>query len=168
MSADILTLGGIVFRDFSAPERMPFGGRHTLKVHKLIGGQRVIDAMGPDDREIAWAGTFWGDNALAQAQELDALRALGQPLGLSWGGGAWTVVIESFLPDVRRLPMCVPYSISCVVAQNGALGALGAIAQGVDSLVSGDLAFVAAGLERASIRAAAAAEAAAGTILPLD
>ncbi len=42
--------------------------------------------------------------------------------------------------------MCVPYSISCVVAQNGALGALGAIAQGVDSLVSGDLAFVAAEL----------------------
>ena len=139
MAADILTLGGIVFRDFAAPARMGFGGRHALKIHKLIGGSRVIDALGPDDRDITWSGIFWGDNALATAQELDALRVQGAPLGLSWGGGAYTVVIESFTPDVQRLPMCVPYSIVCVISANGGNGILGAITQGVDSLVSGDL-----------------------------
>jgi hypothetical protein len=150
MAADVLTLGPIVFSDFQVPERMPFGGEHRLAIHKLIGGQRVIDALGPDDRALTWSGIFWGDNALEQAQQVDALRSLGQPLGLSWGGDSFVVLIESFTPDVRRLPMCVPYSITCVVAQNGAQGNLGAISQGVDSLISGDLAMGLSILTRAN------------------
>jgi hypothetical protein len=149
MSADVLTLGPITFVDFSVPERMPFGGEHRLATHKLIGGQRVIDALGPDDRSLSWSGIFWGDNALGAAQEVDALRVLGQPLGLSWGGGSYVVLIESFTPDVQRLPTCVHYSITCVIAQNGAQGALGSFAQGVDSLVSGDLAMAASIIARA-------------------
>jgi hypothetical protein len=140
MSTDVLALGPIIFSDFSIPERMPFGSAQMLKKHKLIGGQRVIDTLGPDDRDLTWSGIFWGDNALEQAQEVDALRALGQPLGLSWGGGSYTVVIESFTPDVQRLPNCVPYSITVVIAINGAHGSLGAVAQGVDSLVQSDMA----------------------------
>jgi hypothetical protein len=140
MPADVLTLGPITFADFSIPELMPAGGSQVLKVHQLIGGQRVVDAMGPDNRTIAWKGLFWGDNALEQAQQVDALRVLGQPLGLSWGWGSYTVVIESFTTDVRRLPTCVDYSISCVCVQDGTQGNLGTVSQGVDSLVSGDLA----------------------------
>ena len=139
MPTDVLVLGPIVFQDFSIPERMPWGGSQMLKKHKLIGGQRVIDTLGPDDRDLTWSGIFWGDNALAAAQEVDALRALGQPLGLSWGGGSYTVVIESFTPDVQRLPQCIPYSICCVIAQNNQHGDLNAQPQGVDSLVQGDL-----------------------------
>ena len=119
MAADVLALGSIIFTNFSTPERMPFGGEHCMNVHKLIGGQRVVDTMGPDDRDIRWSGVFWGDNALNTAQELDALRVQGSPLGLSWGGGAYTVVIKSFVPDVRRLPMCVDYSIECVISSRG-------------------------------------------------
>ena len=140
MSTDVLALGPIVFQDFAIPERMPWGGSQMMKVHKLIGGERVIDTMGPDDRNITWSGIFWGDNALAAVQEVDALRALGQPLGLSWGGGSYVVVIESFMPDVQRLPQCCPYSITCVIAQNNQHGDLSASAQGVDSLIEGDLA----------------------------
>jgi hypothetical protein len=139
MAIDVLALGPIIFSDFSIPERMPFGGSQMLKKHKLIGGQRVIDTLGPDDRDLTWSGIFWGDNALAAAQEVDALRALGQPLGLSWGGGSYIVVIESFTPDVQRLPQCVPYSITVVIARNNQHGDLNARPQGVDSLVQGDL-----------------------------
>ena len=67
---------------------------------------------------------------------------MGQPLGLSWGWGTFIVVIDTFNPDVRRLPMCVPYSITVVVASNGAQGALGTFEQGVDSLDASDLAMV--------------------------
>ena len=83
---------------------------------------------------------YLGDNALEQAQQVDALRVLGQPLGLSRGWGTFVVVIESFNPDVRRLPVCVDYSITCVVVQDGSQGNIGTFSQGVDSLVSGDLA----------------------------
>jgi hypothetical protein len=150
MAADILTLGDIVFTDFSIPERFPFGGAQAMRVIKLVGGQRVIQTMGPDDRDITWGGVFWGDNALYQALSLDALRAQGAALPLSWGGGGYTVVIGSFEPNVRRLPFCVPYTITCVVATSGAQGALGGSAQGIDSLASSDLSSASAAATNAS------------------
>jgi hypothetical protein len=55
----------------------------------------------------------------------------------------YSVVIESFTPDAQRLPVCVPYSIACIIAQNGGNGILGPIPQDVDILVSCDLAALA-------------------------
>jgi hypothetical protein len=55
----------------------------------------------------------------------------------------YRIVSESFAPDAQRLPVCVPYSIACVIAQNGGNGILGPLPQDVDSLVSCDLAALA-------------------------
>ena len=41
-------LGGIVFQDFKIPERINFGGAQRLVVHKLVGGNRTVDALGSD------------------------------------------------------------------------------------------------------------------------
>ena len=46
MATDFLVLGGIVFDDWSTPERMPFGGQHITAVHKLPGGARVVTLSG--------------------------------------------------------------------------------------------------------------------------
>lgn len=110
MSLDVLVLGPFVFDDWSAPERLPGGGRHNLITHKLPGGGRVIDAMGPDDIDRGWTGTLWGDSALSDALTLDALRRSGEPLPFSNGYEARTVVILEFLPLVRKF-QCVEYSI---------------------------------------------------------
>jgi len=136
---DVLSLGGIVFQNFSPPERMPWGGRQAMAVHKLLGGQRVIDTMGPDDRDIIWHGFFFENDALQIVQSLDALRVAGQALPLSWGAESAIFVISEFNPDMRRFPVYIEYSITCVVSQNGSQGALGAIATGVGSLVTADL-----------------------------
>jgi len=37
-----------------------FGGAQMMAIHKLIGGQRVIDTLGPDDENISWTGRFVG------------------------------------------------------------------------------------------------------------
>ena len=47
MPLDVLLLGPIAFADFATPDCAPFGGRQQMAVHKLIGGQRVIDTLGP-------------------------------------------------------------------------------------------------------------------------
>lgn len=136
---DILSLGGIIFTNFSPPERMPWGGRQAAAVHKLIGGSRVIDTMGPDDRDISWSGIIFDNDALDMAQALDALRVQGTPLPLSWGAQSAVVVITEFLAEMIRWPVYIEYEITCAVAINGAQGALGLINLGVDSLVSADL-----------------------------
>jgi hypothetical protein len=138
--ADILTLGGIAFDDFSTPSGMGAGGKQSLVVHKLPGGPRVIDLLGPDEDDITWNGEFFGDDAYTNALALDAMRAAGQVIPLVFGGQYRSVVIEHFTYKIRRLPVWVEYSVTCTVYQNPALGNLSSVSPGgVDSLVSSDL-----------------------------
>lgn len=137
--ADVLILGPIIFTDFGVPERMPFGGRQAMAVHKLLGGRRAIDTLGPDDHDIYWRGTFYGNDAYSTCLALDALRAQGQPMPLSFAGQSFVVVIAEFRADIERLPQLIEYSITCVISQNGGQGVLGAIGFGAGSLLSGDL-----------------------------
>lgn len=113
----ILTLGDFAFSRFEIPERLPFGGEQRLAVHELVGGVRVVDAMGPSDAPIAWSGLFKGENALLRAQYLDGLRRAGAALPLKWGFFDYTVLIQSFNPDYERFYQ-IPYRISCLVVQD--------------------------------------------------
>lgn len=139
MANDVLILGGIVFDGFSAPDKMPFGGKQSMAIHKLPGGRRVIDTLGPDDADFSWSGQFYGDDAYATAMALDALRAQGRELPLIWGGQFWMVVIADFAPKVVRLPTWVEYAITVTVSQAPMQGALGSLFQAADALIGADL-----------------------------
>ena len=136
---DILSLGGIAFDQFSTPEVMMAGGNQAMVVHKLPGGQRVIDTLGPDEADIAWSGQFFGNNAYATVQAIDAMRAAGQVVPLSWAGQYRSVIVSRFIYRLRRNPTWVLYDIVCTVYQNPSLGGLGAAVGSVDSLVLSDL-----------------------------
>jgi hypothetical protein len=112
-----LTLGPVVFQDFEIPQEIPFGGAQTLVVKKLVGGDRVIDAMGRDDGEKTWSGRFRGPLAESRAAALDQLRIAGQQQLLSWSSRLYLVVIERFEAKFQQ-PFEVPYSISCTVIQD--------------------------------------------------
>lgn len=141
MPNDILILGGVAFDDYSTPALMMGGGNQAMAVHKLPGGARVIDTLGPDEADIHWHGQFFGDDAYATALQLDAMRAGGQLQDLTWGGQFRSVIIKTFIYEVKRLPVWVFYRIVCTVYQNPQLGVLGFSNQGIDSLVLSDLEF---------------------------
>lgn len=138
--SDVLTLGGIPFDDFSTPNMLGAGGRQHLIIHKLPGGQRVIDCIGPDEKDIAWTGTFFGDDAYMSVMALDAMRASGQVVPLIFGGQFRSVIVEGFEYMIRRLPVWIEYRINCVVYQNPSLGAVGAPLGSIDTLILSDLA----------------------------
>lgn len=139
MPSDVLILGGVVFDAFSTPSAMGAGGKQDLVVHKLPGGSRVIDTLGPDEDNIVWSGEFFGDDAYANALVLDGMRAAGQVVPLIFGGQTRQVIIDSFTYKVRRMPVWVEYSVSCTVFSNPALGILGFGASSLDSLILLDL-----------------------------
>jgi hypothetical protein len=139
MATDILLLGGISFDEWSTPERVPFGGKQAMAVHKLPGGARVVDTLGPDDADIQFAGTVYGNNAYGVADALDALRSTGTPVPLIFAGRFYTVIIQEFHADIERFPQLMRYHISCMIAQNNMAGILGAITSSVTSLVSADI-----------------------------
>lgn len=139
MPTDILTLGGIAFDDFSTPSEMMFGGNQAMVIHKLPGGQRVIDTLGPDDAPITWSGQFFGNDAYATSLVLNGMKDAGQVVPLTWGGQFRLVIIDRFLPKVKRMPTWVLYEISCTVYQNPMQGNLSTSTSSIDSLVSDDL-----------------------------
>lgn len=91
-----LTLDTFVFQGFEIPERIPLGGAQALVIHKLPGGDRVIQAMGRDDDPIQWNGMFLGANALDRARVLDAMRVAGNAVMLKFLGYQYSVVVKGF------------------------------------------------------------------------
>lgn len=140
MPTDVLTLGGISFDDYSTPETMMGGGNQAMVVHKLPGGARVIDTLGPDEADICWRGFFFGDNAYSNALTIDSIRAAGQVVSLSWGGQFRSVIVSQFIYRVRRMPTWVFYEVVCTVVQNPSLGILSGVPSSIDTLILGDLA----------------------------
>ncbi len=117
MSDFSLTLGPVAFAGFELPSSITIGGRQRLAIHRLPGGLRIIDALGPDPADIAFAGIFTGPDAADRARLLDTLRIAGASLPLAWDAFAYTVLIESFEADYRS-PWWIPYRISCSVLRD--------------------------------------------------
>ena len=138
---DVLNLGGFNFDGYSTPAEMMAGGDQAMVVHKLPGGARVIDTLGPDEADISWSGFFWGNYSYFNAQAIDQMRASGAVVPLTFGGQHRSVIVKNFIYKIRRLPVWIEYSISCCVVQNASLGNLAAAVSTIDSLILSDLAF---------------------------
>jgi hypothetical protein len=132
-----LALGPVLFQEFEIPEKLPFGGDQMLVVRKLIGGDRVVDAMGRDDGDKEWSGRFRGASAEARARQLDSLRIAGQSLLLTWSSLRYLVVIKSFKAEFQQ-PYEIPYSITCLVLQDLSSPILQA-APSVDASITSDV-----------------------------
>lgn len=141
--AVVLTLGGVAFADFEVPATINFGGTHALAIHRMPGGNRIIDAMGPDDADIHWSGRFRGTTAEERALLLDFMRRSGQQALLTWSLQRFQVVIREFTANFQQ-SYEIPYSITCSVVLNETM-ALANIAVGAVEALASDLA-AAAGL----------------------
>lgn len=158
MPNTILLLGPIVFQDFEVPERINFGGAQRLTVHQFPGGARVIDTLGRDDADIAFSGTFTGEDATLRARTLDELRALGTVLPLTWDVFTYSVVIRDFTAQYERAGW-IPFRITCTVLRDEAAALIGAPLALAGSMLGDFSAATAltAGLGLAAIGAALAA-----------
>lgn len=133
-----LKLGDFVFSGTEIPEAIPFGGDQAMVVHRLVGGRRVIDAMGRDDAPLEWSGVLFGAEALERARYLDWLRVSGRELDLSWSELSHRVVIRSFRARYL-LANNIPYSITCEVVEQTSSPVTDAPPAGVDVFIAQDL-----------------------------
>lgn len=112
-----LVLGDFTFGSTEVPESIEFGGDQLLASHQLIGGRRVIDAMGRSEAPLSWSGLLRGENALDRALYLDNLRVQGLPLNLTWSQLSYKVLIRQFSARFERFYL-LPYRITCEVVDN--------------------------------------------------
>jgi hypothetical protein len=116
-----IRLGLIDLQDFEIPQSVRFGGRHRLSVHKLAGGRRIVERLGPDDDEIEFQGTFSGPTAEARARAFDNLRLSGEVVWLTWESFRRQIIVRRFIAEFHN-PWWIPYRISCVVAHQTHIG----------------------------------------------
>lgn len=134
----MLLLDTVQFNDWEIPEEINFGGKQTLVVHKPIGDQRVIDAMGADPDDIRWSGRFQGGDVVGRATQLEAIREGGAAVTLVCGSITKTVVVSEFTWRYQREYQGL-YSITCVVVPDAATDNDNA---SLDDLVNNDMASV--------------------------
>lgn len=81
---------------FECPQMLNGGGKQKLAVHDLIGGKRIVDAMGNMNDDIAWHGSFLGITAFDEASYLGYLRNQGNDLIFTYGFFKYLVKIKEF------------------------------------------------------------------------
>ena len=113
----ILILGNVVLNYVEIPDKFNFGGEQLIKVHQLLGGARVIDALGRSDADITFSGMFFGTNAAERARAVDYLRTQGNAIEFIFGEFIYLVIIKSYSPVFERYYQ-VPYSITLTVINN--------------------------------------------------
>ncbi|MDE1907013.1 MAG: hypothetical protein KGH75_11250, partial [Rhodospirillales bacterium] len=162
MSSVVLSLGDVAFRDMEVPEKISFGGKQRLAVQNIIGGGRIVEALGIDDGEISFSGIFSGSDAASRAQLLDTARVLGAQLPLVWQGFYYLVVIAGFSAEYHK-PNLIPFTITCVVVTDPLSASANAVAP-VANLISGDLAAASALSGQAGVSAMGLAGASLATL----
>jgi hypothetical protein len=138
MTDGSVVLGGFVFFDHEVPNTLPFGGTQEYKKQVMVGGQKVVDAMGPNNDDISWSGRFRGAAAIGRASSVKSMMDAGAQVTLTWLGISRTVLITKFEPTTDKFYE-VPYRITCCVVDDPSQGG-GGIISSLDSLVGGDLA----------------------------
>lgn len=138
MADVVLKLGDFVFERNEIPESIVFGGEQALVVHRLVGGTKVVDAMGDFTGPISWSGWLEGQEALSRARQLATMRAAGTALVLEWSELAFAVVIREFTPDFQRFYK-IPYRITCEVVEDLTLSTAGFGDFSIDDLIDGDM-----------------------------
>ena len=162
----MLVLGPVVFSGFEVPEQVALGGKQLLAIHRLVGGGRVVDAMGADDADVAWSGILTGADAPERLRLLEGLRRDGEAVELAWAGYRYTVVVRELQARVTG-PYLVPYRLKCAVLAEGDVGGVEALPElaslaeaiglGAGPELEGLLAIAGAGLVSGGLANAAAA-----------
>jgi hypothetical protein len=134
----MLTLGDIEFTGFALPENIDLGGEQALVVQKVIGGARVVHAMGPDDAPIEWSGRFLGETAELKAFRLDLMRRKGEELDFRFANRAYRVVIKKFTAKHER-PYLVSFSITLEVVKDLMAGSGGKDSNSIEAQIDADL-----------------------------
>lgn len=119
------------------PESIQVGGSHKLVVHQLVGGSRIIDAMGRDDADITFSGMFLGANATNRSDYLNGLRIRGKTLKLTWAKYSFDCLISEYHATFEQ-SFKIPYSITFKVLKDNAKASTAFLPSGFDDAINSD------------------------------
>ncbi|MCE2563663.1 hypothetical protein [Komagataeibacter sp. FNDCF1] len=142
-----VTIGGLTLTGMEVPQFIRDGGTQQVAVHRLPGGNKIVDAVGNDPDRLELSGTFVGPTALARARALKQMRIAGLPVAFSGAGLSLMVRIVQYAYDYRQKGVVIPYRL--VLEQPALAPAAGTLASGLSALVGTDAASALSGITAA-------------------
>jgi hypothetical protein len=97
----IIRLGELIFNASEVPQRVNSGGSQMLVKQQLIGGVRVIDALGKNDDDIVFSGLITGIIDQERSKYLDYLRTSGIQVNFTYSSFNYSAVMRDYKPDLR-------------------------------------------------------------------
>ena len=116
-SNQLFSIGNVAFIQDEAPEELAISSSQNLAVHDLIGGNRVIQALGTVWKPLKFEGVFWGANAEYRSRLLARMKAEGTIHRLTYLSYAFQVVIEEFTANYKHQYKC-EYTISVQILKD--------------------------------------------------
>lgn len=118
-----VTIGGVTFRSEEVPNPIPIGaGEQMLVVTDLIGGGRVVQALGVKPKSVTWNGRFiTAGQVFAKVRSLRLYMTTGVEVLFSWWGEIYFCRVKDFTPTFNHQNLC-DYSITIEITRdkNGA------------------------------------------------
>jgi len=135
-----LTLGSVTFQEWEVPNKIEHGSKQRLSANKNIGGQRNVNAMGADPKNIKWAGRLWGPDATSRRDQLQSMCDGGQQVSLMFSTKYYMVVVED-VSFSHELDFMILYEIDCYVVSDmlSGAGAVSSIVQNLTSVTGADV-----------------------------
>lgn len=133
-----VTIGGLTLTGMEVPDLIRDGGTQQVAVHRLPGGNRIIDAVGNDPDRLELSGRFVGPTAYERALLLKQMRILGQPVQFTGAGLSLTVKIVQYSYDYQQKGIVIPYRL--VLEQPPQMAVTGGITSSLSALIGSDAA----------------------------
>ncbi len=135
-----VVLGPLELTGLEVPDAYDRAGTMQPVVHRLIGGGRVVQLLGPDPGRRRLQGFFTGPQATERAQILEAMRDSGNRISLTIGVWQEFVVLTSVVLRYSAQGSIVQYLLEAEPLPGGAAG-LVATAAAVLASIGTQLAF---------------------------
>ncbi len=117
-----VTLGSLELTGLEVPDAYDRAGTMQPVVHRLIGGGRVVQLLGPDPGRRRLQGYFTGPRATERAQLLEALRDSGDRILLTIGVWQEFVAVTSVVLRYAAQGSIVQYILEAEPLPGGAAG----------------------------------------------
>lgn len=89
-------IGSVMLTGMAVPSGVTIGGQQQITIHRLPGGDRVIDLGGNDPNRIEMEGIFLGPSSQVRAEALVKMRRDGQLVLLQVAGLSMRVYVQTF------------------------------------------------------------------------
>ena len=83
-------------------------------MHRLAGGIRAVELLGPDESDIWFQGVFSGRDAESRTRALDTLRIAGDTVRLTWQSFQYDVIVRTFRARYSN-PWWINYTVGLLV-----------------------------------------------------